>query len=172
MISIYVFIFQLVNGQIIGWTEWSACPISCSAPGESAGLIRRTAICENDPDCEIEETMDCHPPECGSYCCPWADWSDCVGSCDEAERTREPDCNGNESGPVGCIVQSKETISCAVSTCGWTGWQQSGECSGDCSTGTYLLVTISSHIITFYSHFRHIFITFSHRHITVSIKIW
>ena len=40
---------------------------------------------------KVEETMDCHPPECILYCCQWADWSECNGVCSstsDAVKTR------------------------------------------------------------------------------------
>ena len=48
------------TGHITGWSEWSPCPISCSTPTQSSGIVRRTAIC--DGECEIEEVIECHPP--------------------------------------------------------------------------------------------------------------
>ena len=53
--KIYLFL-PLVSGQVItGWSEWSDCPVKCSTPFASSGVIRRNATC--DSGCDYFETM-------------------------------------------------------------------------------------------------------------------
>ena len=142
--------FVLVNGDYSGWSEFSACSVTCGN-----GTMKRTRTCTSPPpknrgrNCSslgaAEEFQFCFLRRCpihGGYS-EWSSFSNCSKSCGTGIKRRSRKCSNPEPqhGGSNCshLGLSMEVKNCSEKPCpingGYSTWTEFSLCTVSCGSG-------------------------------------
>jgi len=136
--------------KIGAWEEWSKCSATCDGGQRSRARIILSPNANDGPPCEddLAQVEPCHTHSCAKGACKdceldeWSEWGDCTTKCGgQRFRHREVKQLENHCGKPCNASAVKETDLCPACTekyfCGWSRWQEMGECSSRCGYATY-----------------------------------